>query len=90
MLILQVWSNETYESVEHRVMLNTEKERISYPFFLTPAHYTMVEPLEELVNDQNPAKYKSYNWGKFFVTRKRSNFVNLNVHNIQVYDFKIN
>ncbi|KAK0583136.1 hypothetical protein LWI29_033711 [Acer saccharum] len=27
--IIQVWSNEAYESVEHRVKVNTEKERIS-------------------------------------------------------------
>ncbi|XP_047180346.1 jasmonate-induced oxygenase 2-like [Vigna umbellata] len=88
--VIEVWSNETYESVEHRVILNSEKERLSYPFFLTPAHYTMVQPLEELLNNQNPPKYRPYNWGKFFLTRKRSNFVNLNVENIQIYDFKIN
>ncbi|CAI9770005.1 unnamed protein product [Fraxinus pennsylvanica] len=70
--IIQVWSNDKYESVEHRVMVNSEKERFSIPFFLNPAHFTWVEPLEELTNKENP-KYKAYNWGKFFVTRKRTN-----------------
>ncbi|POO03042.1 Oxoglutarate/iron-dependent dioxygenase [Trema orientale] len=87
--IMQVWSNDKYESVEHRVMVNSEKERFSIPFFLTPAHYTMVKPLEELTDDQNPAKYRACNWGKFFITRKGSNFRKLNVENIQFYHFRV-
>uniref|UniRef100_A0A803QDA1 Fe2OG dioxygenase domain-containing protein n=1 Tax=Cannabis sativa TaxID=3483 RepID=A0A803QDA1_CANSA len=86
--IIQVWSNERYESVEHRVMVNSERERFSIPFFLNPAHYTMVKPLEEMTDDQNPPKYKAYNWGKFFTTRKGSNFRKLDVENIQIYHFK--
>ncbi|KAJ6716682.1 DIRIGENT PROTEIN [Salix koriyanagi] len=87
--IIQVWSNDTYESVEHRAMVNSGRERFSIPYFLGPAHYTNVQPLEELVNQQNPAKYKPYNWGKFLVTRKRSNFQKLDVENIQIHHFKI-
>ncbi|CAK7322556.1 unnamed protein product [Dovyalis caffra] len=64
--IVQVWSNDISEIVEHRAM-----------------------PLKELINEQNPAKYKPYNWGKFSVTRKRSNFQKLDVENIQIYHFKI-
>ena len=86
---VQVWSNEAYESVEHRVMVNSEKERYSIPYFFNPAHYTMVEPLEELTNEQSPPKYKTYNWGKFFSTRKLSNFKKLNVENIQIAHFRI-
>ena len=70
-------------------MVNSEKERFSIPYFLSPAHHTNVQPLEELINQQNPAKYKPYNWGKFLVTRKRSNFQKLDVENIQIYHFKI-
>lgn len=84
----QVWSNDKYESVEHRVKVNSEKERFSTPYFFNPAHYTMVEPLEELVNKQNPAKYKAYSWGKFFANRKRSNYKKLDVENVQIYHFK--
>ncbi|KAK4477063.1 hypothetical protein RD792_016268 [Penstemon davidsonii] len=86
--IIQVWSNDKYESVEHRVKVNSEKERFSIPLFVNPAHYTLVEPLEELVGEQNPAKYKAYNWGKFFVTRKLSNYKKLDVENVQIYHFK--
>ncbi|PON57003.1 Isopenicillin N synthase [Parasponia andersonii] len=87
--IIQVWTNERYESAEHRVMVNSEKERLSIPFFLNPAHYTMVEPLEELTDDQNPARYRAYNWGKFYATRKGSNFRKLDVENIQIYHFRV-
>ncbi|KAL6963949.1 hypothetical protein U1Q18_034956 [Sarracenia purpurea var. burkii] len=88
--IMQVWSNEKYESVEHRVIVNSEKERFSMLFFFSPDHYVMVEPLKELITDENPAKYRAYNWGKFFATRQRSNFKKLNVENLQIYHFRIN
>ncbi|CAK8570890.1 unnamed protein product [Lathyrus sativus] len=87
--LIQVWSNDAYESIEHRVVLNTEKPRLSYPFFLFPAHYTMVEPLKEFTNDENPPKYKAYNWGKFLATRKLGNFMKLGVENIHTQHFKI-
>ncbi|VVA15244.1 Hypothetical predicted protein [Prunus dulcis] len=87
--VIQVWSNDRFESVEHRVMVNSEKERFSIPFFLNPAHYTQVKPLEELIDERNPAKYKPYSWGKFITHRKLSNFKKLNTENIQIYHFRV-
>ncbi|XP_020232794.1 probable 2-oxoglutarate-dependent dioxygenase ANS [Cajanus cajan] len=87
--IIQVWSNDAYESVEHRVMVNSETERFSIPFFFNPAHDAEVKPLEELTNEQNPMKYRPYKWGKFLVHRKESNFKKQNVENIQAYHYKI-
>ncbi|KOM31828.1 hypothetical protein LR48_Vigan01g138400 [Vigna angularis] len=72
--IVQVWSNDAFESPEHRVVVNSEKERFSIPFFFFPAQETDVKPLEELINDQNPSKYRSYKWGKFLVHRFNTNF----------------
>ncbi|KAK7319823.1 hypothetical protein RJT34_04551 [Clitoria ternatea] len=86
---IQVWSNDAYESVEHRVVVNSEKERFSIPFFLFPAHCTEVKPLEELVSEQNPSKYKAYNWGKFLVNRTGSNFEKQNAENLQIYHYKL-
>lgn len=87
--VIQVWSNDKYESVEHRVRVNSEKERLSIPFFFNPSHYVMVKPLEELVDDQNPAKYKEYNWGIFYATKRKSNLKKLHVENLQISHFKI-
>ena len=61
---MQVWSNDKYESVEHRVVVNDKKERFSFPFFLNPSHYVMVGPVPELVNEENPPRYKEYNCGE--------------------------
>ncbi|XP_058069274.1 protein DMR6-LIKE OXYGENASE 2-like isoform X1 [Magnolia sinica] len=87
--IIQVWSNDRYESAEHRVSVNSGRERFSIPFFFNPAHHVMVKPLEELVSEENPTKYEEYNWGKFFKIRKLSNFKKLDVENIQISHFKI-
>ncbi|KAB2602916.1 gibberellin 20 oxidase 1-like [Pyrus ussuriensis x Pyrus communis] len=87
--ILQVWSNDRYESVEHRAVVNAEKERFSIPFFVNPAHYTVVTPMEELTDEQNPAKYKPYNWGKFLSHRKLTNFKKHSAENIQVSHFRV-
>ncbi|KAJ6812006.1 flavonol synthase/flavanone 3-hydroxylase-like [Iris pallida] len=86
--IIQVWSNDRYESIEHRVSVNSEKGRFSIPFFFNPAQDTMVKPLEELVSEDDPARYHEFNWGKFYKTRRFSNFRKLAVENIQIYHFR--
>lgn len=87
-ICIQVWSNETYESVEHRVTVNSEREMFSIPFFFYPAHYTLVKPLEELTSERNPPRYRPYNRGMFLVTRTDSNFKKLDVENIQIDHFR--
>ncbi|KAM4089391.1 hypothetical protein ACB094_07G148600 [Castanea mollissima] len=88
----QVWTNDEYESVEHRVVVNSERERFSIAFFLHASSYTMVEPLEELTSEQNPAKNRAYSWGKFIAHKKWSDFQKLSVENVQIShltDFRI-
>lgn len=87
--VIQVWSNDKYDSVEHRVKVNPEKARLSIPFFFNPSHYVMVKPLHKLIDEQHPAKYTEYNYGKFYSTRRLSDFKKLNVENIQVRHFRI-
>ncbi|GLJ54475.1 hypothetical protein SUGI_1169970 [Cryptomeria japonica] len=86
---IQVWSNDRYESVEHRAVVNDSRKRLSIPFFFNPSHYVMVKPLEEMASEENPPKYREYNWGKFYKRKKDSNFKNLGVENIQIYNFRI-
>ncbi|XP_061373448.1 jasmonate-induced oxygenase 4-like [Gastrolobium bilobum] len=87
--IIQVWSNDTYESVEHRVVVNSEKERFFIPFFFNPAHDTEVKPLEELINEQNPSKYRPFKWGKFIIRRMNSNFKKQNEEILRIYHYKL-
>ncbi|KAH7660885.1 Iron/ascorbate family oxidoreductases protein [Dioscorea alata] len=86
--IIQVWSNDKYESVEHRVSVNSKKDRYSIPFFFNPSSSTNVKPLEELVSEDNQPKYHEYNWGDFYKARKDSNFQKLEKENVQIYHFK--
>ncbi|PKA54315.1 Kinesin-like protein KIN12A [Apostasia shenzhenica] len=78
--ITQVWSNDEYESVEHRVSVNSERERFSFPFFFNPARETIIRPLNELTSEQNPAKYEAYNWDQFLKARNASNFKKLQIY----------
>ncbi|CAL5385755.1 unnamed protein product [Camellia sinensis] len=85
--VMQAWTNEKYQCVEHRVVVNSDKERLSIGFFFNPAHHVNVEPLSEFIDHLNPPKYRPYNYGKFFAARKVSNFKKLDVENIQLTHF---
>ncbi|KAI7983232.1 putative 2-oxoglutarate-dependent dioxygenase [Camellia lanceoleosa] len=50
----EAWANEIYQSVEHRAVVNSEKERLSNAFFFNLAHHVNVEALSELIDHQNP------------------------------------
>ncbi|XP_049404506.1 1-aminocyclopropane-1-carboxylate oxidase 5-like [Solanum stenotomum] len=84
----QVYSNGEYESVEHRVVLNTERSRFSIPFFVNPSHSTWIQPLEEKVNEKNPAKYKAYNWGMLYTHRRKHDPKTCDEENLPVDHFK--
>ncbi|CDY69351.1 BnaCnng63110D, partial [Brassica napus] len=86
---MEVWTNDKYWSAEHRVVVNSTRERYSIPFFLLPSHNVEVKPLEELLSPENPPRYKGYKYGKFYVSRNRSDFKKLEIQNIQIDDFKV-
>ncbi|KAG6761452.1 hypothetical protein POTOM_034673 [Populus tomentosa] len=86
---VEVWSNDLYWSAEHRVVVNSQRERFSIPFFFFPSQNVDIKPLDELINEQNLAKYKEFNWGKFFAGRNRSDYKKREVKNIQIDHFKV-
>jgi len=51
-------SNGEYKSIEHRAVVNQEKERLSIAAFHSPILDAMVGPLPDLVKEKG-AKYKS-------------------------------
>ncbi|KAI4367635.1 hypothetical protein MLD38_023348 [Melastoma candidum] len=85
---MQAWTNDKYWSAEHRVVVNTQREKFSIPLFFFPGHQVNVKPLDELTGEQNPPLYKEFSWGKFFVPRNHGHFKNLNFENIQIDHFR--
>ncbi|KAJ8430231.1 hypothetical protein Cgig2_009409 [Carnegiea gigantea] len=84
--IVQVWTNGKCESVEHRVKVNSEKDRVSFPFFFNPAHYVISWLTKKTLQNTK----KEYSWGAFFATRRKSNLKKLDADNIQISHFQIN
>ncbi|GMI81061.1 JASMONATE-INDUCED OXYGENASE2, Jasmonic Acid Oxidase 2 [Hibiscus trionum] len=54
---IQVLSNMIYKSVEHRVIVNSVKDRVSLAFFYNPKSDLLIEPAKELVSEDRPALY---------------------------------
>ncbi|KAL2658766.1 hypothetical protein AAZV13_03G044800 [Glycine max] len=54
---IQVLSNATYKSIEHRVIVNSDKDRVSLAFFYNPRSDIPIQPAKELVTKDRPALY---------------------------------
>ncbi|QHN82021.1 hypothetical protein HN51_058708 [Arachis hypogaea] len=54
---IQVISNAKYKSVEHRVIVNSDKERVSLAFFYNPKSDIPIQPAKELVTPDTPSLY---------------------------------
>lgn len=54
---IQVLSNAIYKSVEHRVIVNSDKERVSLAFFYNPKSDIPIKPIKELVTMDRPSLY---------------------------------
>ncbi|GAB2299507.1 Jasmonate-induced oxygenase 2 [Dionaea muscipula] len=62
---IQVLSNAMYKSVEHRVIVNPNIERVSLALFYNPRADLPVQPVEELVTPQTPALYKPMTFNEY-------------------------
>jgi len=60
-----VLSNATYKSVEHRVIVNSSKERVSLAFFYNPKSDIPIEPLKELVAPDRPPLYPAMTFDEY-------------------------
>ncbi|KAG9156707.1 hypothetical protein Leryth_021970, partial [Lithospermum erythrorhizon] len=54
---IQVISNAIYKSVEHRVIVNSSKERLSLAFFYNPKSDLLIQPGKELISQEKPPLY---------------------------------
>lgn len=62
---IQVLSNAIYKSVEHRVIVNSDKERISLAFFYNPKSDLPIEPVKKLVTPERPALYTAMSFDEY-------------------------
>lgn len=61
----KVLSNAIYRSVEHRVLANSHKERVSLAFFYNPKSDIPIEPAKELVKPDKPALYPAMTFDEY-------------------------
>ena len=86
--MMQVFSNDRYNSPLHRVSASTNQERYSVPFFYNPAYETDCYPLETLVDQYFPPRYSKINWGEFRKRRSDGDYANYGPE-VQISDYSI-
>ena len=60
-----MWTNGLYTSTLHRALNVSGVSRISIPFFASPNHTHVIEPLPTCVSDFNPARYPATTVGAY-------------------------
>lgn len=81
--MMQVWSNDRYRALLHRVRPVEGNSRLSIPFFLNPSYDTDITPLPA-----EPPKYRTINWGAFRRARSAGDYADVGKE-IQIADFRI-
>ncbi|KAJ1395194.1 Oxoglutarate/iron-dependent dioxygenase [Sesbania bispinosa] len=70
---MEVLTNGKYKSVEHRAVAHQEKDRLSIVSFYAPNHGVDLSPMPEFVDENNPCKFRRYNYGDYarhYITNK--------------------
>ncbi|KAL2549716.1 2-oxoglutarate (2OG) and Fe(II)-dependent oxygenase superfamily protein [Forsythia ovata] len=62
---IQVLSNAIYKSVEHRVIVNSNQERLSLAYFYNPKSDLLIQPAKELVTSDRPALYSAMTFDEY-------------------------
>lgn len=55
---MQIMSNGIFRGPVHRVVTNSEKERMSLAMFYATDLEKEIEPIAELLDEEQPARYK--------------------------------
>ncbi|KAJ9693949.1 hypothetical protein PVL29_009768 [Vitis rotundifolia] len=69
---IQVISNAIYKSVEHRVIVNSIKERVSLAYFYNPRGDLLIEPAKKLVSKDRPASYSAMTFDQYRLFIRKS------------------
>ncbi|CAI9287361.1 unnamed protein product [Lactuca saligna] len=62
---LEVLSNGNYKSIEHRVLVNSLKERVSLAFFYNPRGDMVIEPADQLIMKDDPTQYQPMTFDEY-------------------------
>ncbi|THG05895.1 hypothetical protein TEA_022223 [Camellia sinensis var. sinensis] len=63
---LEILSNGLYNSIEHRVTVNSVKERMSIAMFFNPKFEAEIGPAASFLNPQNPPLFKRISTEKYY------------------------
>uniref|UniRef100_A0A7N0U2Q1 Fe2OG dioxygenase domain-containing protein n=1 Tax=Kalanchoe fedtschenkoi TaxID=63787 RepID=A0A7N0U2Q1_KALFE len=64
--VLEILSNGAYRSIEHRAVVNSEKERLSIATFMMPGVDGVISPAPSLVRQDAPARFKRIGTVEYF------------------------
>ncbi|XP_020222833.1 protein SRG1 [Cajanus cajan] len=64
--ILEITTNGIYRSIEHRVRVNTEKERLSIATFNLPSMESIFGPAPSLVTPEKPALFRRTSYAEYY------------------------
>ena len=62
---MQVLSNGKFKSVGHRAVTNKLLPRLSLGMFYTPNDDTVIGPIEDLIDEEHPPKYRRYSFKEY-------------------------
>lgn len=62
---MQVVTNGTLKSIEHRVMTNLGVARTTVATFIMPTTDCLIGPAAEFLSDDNPPAYRTMTFGEF-------------------------
>ncbi|OIW00729.1 hypothetical protein TanjilG_09698 [Lupinus angustifolius] len=57
--MIEIMTNGIYRSIEHRTVVNSEKDRLSLATFYNPSMEVIIGPASSLVTPKAPARYKT-------------------------------
>ena len=62
---MQVLSNGKFKSVGHRAVTNKLLPRLSLGMFYNPNYDTVIGPIEDLIDEEHPTKYRKYGFKEY-------------------------
>ncbi|GLJ41143.1 hypothetical protein SUGI_0852140 [Cryptomeria japonica] len=82
---LKAWTNGRYRSAEHRVVCKGCRDRMSIAFFSSFPGETEIWAPEELVDDNNPRRYKPFVYSQFMHERMSNKESNVRTATLELF-----